>query len=275
MTRSISIGIMQGRLSDKIGEPLQSFPAKEWRKEFSYAEKLGFDQIEWLYDGLNDENNPIKSDFGIDEIIKLSNNHKVKVNSLCAHKFLDGTLFDNNFSENAKEELSELLLKSTKANIDYVILPIMDSMSINTNAKKEKLKNILDDVLNSNSPIILLECDLPAVDVKNFIDTLSSDNVKVLYDLGNATALGFDIKEELILLNDTIGEIHVKDRFFNGGMSSSLGSADTNFELAAKTLSKLLWSGSVVLETPTFNNSYAEAEKNITYAQNWVDLILS
>ena len=275
MERSISIGIMQGRLSDKIGEPLQSFPTKDWRKEFLYAEKLGFDKIEWLYDGINDEKNPIKSDFGVDEIISLSENHKVKVNSLCAHKFLDGSLFDNNSSEHAKKDLSELLFWSTKANIDHVILPIMDSMSINTDEKKEKLKNILDDVLAINSPKILLECDLPAVDVKNFIDTLSANNVKVLYDLGNATALGFDIKEELVFLNDMIGEIHVKDRFFNGGTSSSLGMADTNFELAAKTLSKLSWSGSVVLETPTFNNSYTEAKKNITYTKNWVDLILS
>ena len=53
------IGIMQGRLSNKPGQPLQSFPWNTWKKEFLRAHSIGFNQIEWLVDDA--KNNPIAS----------------------------------------------------------------------------------------------------------------------------------------------------------------------------------------------------------------------
>ena len=46
------IGVMQGRLSNPINNEIQAFPAKEWKKEFSKAEKIGYDLIEWVFDSL-------------------------------------------------------------------------------------------------------------------------------------------------------------------------------------------------------------------------------
>ena len=67
----IKIGIMQGRLSDKLSQPLQSFPWADWQKEFERAHSLGFNQIEWLIDGNNDSNNPIATLCGQKEIMEL------------------------------------------------------------------------------------------------------------------------------------------------------------------------------------------------------------
>ena len=58
----LSFGIMQGRLSQKIDLPLQSFPHDSWENEFSRAKELGFKRLEWLVDIENDYNNPIFSE---------------------------------------------------------------------------------------------------------------------------------------------------------------------------------------------------------------------
>ncbi len=271
MKQLIRTGIMQGRLSDKPGQSLQSFPWESWREEFSRANSIGFDQIEWLVDGNGDDKNPITSVDGRKEIADLSIKYDVSVKSLCAHTLIDGKLFGESVDlENAKDKFSKILLWASEAKIEFVILPIMDAMSIQSDNSKEKLKKILHEVVNNNSPKVLLESDLPAIQLKEFVDEVALDKVGILYDLGNATAMGFDIENELKLLHSMIGEIHIKDRFFNNGGSDRLGMADTSFNTAIKTINKLSWSGTFVLETPIFNNWKDEAEANFAFTRQMI-----
>ena len=46
-------GVMQGRLSKKIGNKIQAFPHKNWKSEFNKAKKLGLTTIEWTLDYKN------------------------------------------------------------------------------------------------------------------------------------------------------------------------------------------------------------------------------
>ena len=94
MLNNNSIGIMQGRLSNKLGA-LQSFPWEDWRQEFLRASSIGFNQIEWLVDGDSVSKNPISTIEGRKEIAKLQATHKVSIKSLCAHIFIDGGLLDS------------------------------------------------------------------------------------------------------------------------------------------------------------------------------------
>ena len=50
MVKSSKIGIMSGRLSEKIDDRIQIFPINSWKEEFEKASKLGFDLIEWIFD---------------------------------------------------------------------------------------------------------------------------------------------------------------------------------------------------------------------------------
>ena len=54
-------GVMQGRLSTKIGKKIQAFPSKNWKEEFSKAKSLGLKSIEWTLDYRNLKKNPILS----------------------------------------------------------------------------------------------------------------------------------------------------------------------------------------------------------------------
>ena len=45
-----NIGFMQGRLSPIQGKKIQSFPWKNWKKEFQIGRKLNFRILEWTLD---------------------------------------------------------------------------------------------------------------------------------------------------------------------------------------------------------------------------------
>lgn len=270
------IGIMQGRLSNKSAMPLQSFPWDSWEEEFVRASSIGFNQIEWLLDGVNDTNNPIASVDGRKQILYLSKKYSVNVKSLCAHTFIDGKLLSKGKSQKeAIDKLSKILTWAFEAKIDYVILPVMDAMSIRNSHSREKFKEVLCGISRHShgSPKILLESDLPAFQLKEFIDSLESNSIGVLYDLGNATAMGFNLEEDLKLLSPIIKEVHIKDRFFDNGNSGRLGTADTPFHTAFRVLKKLMWSGSFILETPIFNNWENEAKANFSFTKNLVESV--
>ena len=265
-----NIGVMQGRLSDKPNLALQSFPWDSWQKEFERANSIGFNQIEWLVDGYNDNDNPTASLEGQKEILELSDKFSVSVNSLCAHSLIDGNLLhaDPLIVENAKHKFSQILSWASAINIEFVIFPIMDAMSIQSDYAKEKLKNILHEVVDIDHPKILLESDLTAFQLNFFLDDVDMDNLGILYDLGNATAMGFDIENELRVLHADIGEVHIKDRYINNGGSVRLGNADTRFEAAVRILNDLSWQGSFVLETPILGDWQTEAYSNFNFTAN-------
>ena len=266
------IGIMQGRLSNKQGKPLQSFPWDDWKKEFSRAHSIGFNQIEWLVDEANDNRNPISSVEGRKEISYLSNKYDVSIKSLCAHTLIDGKLLSNgNSQKEAIDKFSKILFWAFEAKIDYVILPLMDEMSIQSSKSREILKKILHKVVDNKSPTILFESDLPGIQLKTFIDQLELRNIGIAYDLGNATAMGFDIENDLKLLSPHIKEVHIKDRFINNGRSVRLGNADTPFHIAIRILKKLLWNGPLILETPIFDNWKNEAKANFSFTKNLIE----
>jgi hexulose-6-phosphate isomerase len=147
----------------------------------------------------------------------------------------------------------------------------MDAMSIKNDNSKEKLKKILHEVVNMDQPTVLLESDLPAIQLKGFLDESKINNLGILYDLGNAAAMGFDIESELKILNKYVKEVHIKDRYKDNGGSSRLGIADTPIKAAIETLRDLSWRGSFVLETPIFDDWRVEAYSNFCFTNNLVN----
>ena len=273
MLNNISIGIMQGRLSEKHGQPLQSFPRDSWRLEFAHAASMGYELIEWLIDNYD---NPIATAEGRAEIKLLAAKHNIGVHSLCAHVFINGELFsEGKASEFAENYLIKVLDFAAESSIDFVILPLMERMSLRTMEAQNRLNKILTRVLHESTVTLLLESDLMASDLKKFIEGVGSSKLGVLYDLGNANALDFDIVEDLSILGTLVREVHIKDRMSNNGPSHRLGEGDTPLSQAAEILAKLSWSGPVVLETPTYNDWRQEAEYNLAFTRKWRNVVES
>ena len=55
------LGFMQGRLVPSENKKIQSFPWKNWRREFEISNKIGLNLIEWTIDRKNFFQNPYSS----------------------------------------------------------------------------------------------------------------------------------------------------------------------------------------------------------------------
>jgi len=209
------------------------------------------------------------SEDGRIEIARLEVQHNVSVRSICAHFLIDGGLLNqDDIFIKSKQNLLKILECASIAEIKFVVIPLLDKMSIKSSEAKIKIKDLLRELLDQYQNIkILLECDIPANEILSFLEDFRHENIGILYDLGNANAMGFDIEQEIVILNKYIEEVHVKDRFKNHGHSQRLGKGDTPLESAIGLLKNLSWRGSFILETPIFNEWENEANENFMYTK--------
>ncbi|MEK9702362.1 MAG: TIM barrel protein [Deltaproteobacteria bacterium] len=270
----MEIGIMQGRLSNKPGKPLQSFPLDTWTDEFTRARSLGFDCIEWLIDGNMDEFNPITTSSGREQIKFVSKNSGIKVESLCAHCFIDGNLIE--YHEGASHSYSKLMNIIDWGNeigIKTIIIPLMEGMSLSDEKKRSRLIELMRSLELGNNLKLALESDMPGKELGMLISEINRSQIGVLYDIGNANALGLNIEKDIHELSSQILEVHLKDRSSIDGVSKRLGECDTPFENAFHALKKIKWEGLFVLETPIFENWEIEAKCNIRFSQNLISIL--
>ena len=111
MTHKPQVGIMQGRLSNQIGDSIQSFPGVYWKEEFDQASNLGFNTIEWIFDS---HKNPLFHSDAISEIISIKKKYGVEINSVCADYFMEHKLFNESENEISKMIGRSRALKPTK-----------------------------------------------------------------------------------------------------------------------------------------------------------------
>ena len=65
------VGFMQGRLCDPINGLIQSFPIKNWQKEFEIAESIGINLMEWTLDSIGLYQNPLFNVAGRKRILSM------------------------------------------------------------------------------------------------------------------------------------------------------------------------------------------------------------
>ena len=94
---------------------------------------------------------------------------------------------------------------------------------------------------------IVLETDLPPKEFRKFIESFENDKVKANYDTGNSAALGYNIKEEFREIGKYFGNIHIKDRKFQGN-TVPFGYGDVDFELFFNELTKIDYNGELIIQ---------------------------
>lgn len=236
------VGIMQGRLSPRYKGRYQAFPKDRWKEEFSIAKSLGFDCIEFIYDYMDADENPLITDVGIKEIKYLAGISGVGVYSICADYFMKNTLFERNIDKRARniDCLIRLIENSSIMGITDITIPCVDESSLKSEKNKDNLKASLHECLQSAERCkinINLETDLPPAQFYKLIVDLDHPRIKVNYDIGNSASLGYNPEEELNTYGRYISVLHVKDRLYKGG-SVKLGTGNADFELVFRKLLK-------------------------------------
>jgi len=270
----MNIGIMSGRLSKQIDKEIQAFPFQEWQKEFENAKICGFSSIEWIFDL---KPNPISNEKGINEMNDLMKKSKVMVNSVCCDYFMKKQLFGNNTTEieQSCNVLKKIIKASKKLRIKNIEIPFVDSSSLKNEQDKKQIREIIQKIiplLDSDMKIIL-ETDLEPKKFREFIESFQNNKIKANYDTGNSAALGYDMKEEFREIGKYFGNIHIKDRKFQGD-TVPLGYGDVDFELFFDELSKMNYSGELIIQgaRQDFTENHIKTCKNyLKIVKQYVD----
>ncbi|WP_216678676.1 sugar phosphate isomerase/epimerase family protein [Fluviispira sanaruensis] len=250
--RKVKVGIMQGRLLPKYKERFQAHPIGYWQDEFPLASTLNLDCIEFILDCNDYEKNPLIYTGGIEEILKISKQTNVEVLSICADFFMECSLHNNDSYKVREgiEILKHLISISPKLGVKNIVIPCVDSSSLNTEQDKNKFVNSLSECLidaEKNSVCLALETDLNPFDFYNLLKMFPSENVKVNYDIGNSASIGYNPCEEFKNYGSLITNIHIKDRIKNG-KSVFFGKGDACFENVFNELKKINYSGILIMQ---------------------------
>ena len=131
-----------------------------------------------------------------------------------------------------------------------------------------ELKDLLIEVTEKFEIEILIESDLTNHENLNFIESIGSEKINILFDTGNSTRNNFTFEEEFTMFHKHIKEIDIKDYSLKEKKSVRLGSGNTNLGYIFSTLKKLNWEGNIILETPISKNWFKEASLNLHYIEN-------
>ncbi len=249
-----NIGIMEGRLTPSEGRGIQFFPFSNWEKEFYIAREIGLDEIEFIFDYDNYESNPIWNDSGIEKLKEVIKSTGVKVNSVCFDYFMRRPFFKSTLEKDKlKQENKIILLKviSSMVQLDtkLIEIPLVDASSLSNETEKEEFKVFLIDVINSSNEDIRigLETDLPPKEFKQYLEDIALSNVGANYDSGNSSGIGYDVREEIAVLNKRIFNVHIKDRIYKGS-TVKLGTGSADFSALFEELKKIGYEGSFILQ---------------------------
>jgi hexulose-6-phosphate isomerase len=246
------IGIMQGRLIPPADNRIQCFPRERWADEFALASQAGLDCIEWIYDLYGADVNPLATDAGLEKLKTLSQQHKVKILSICADYFMDKPLLRASQSEldDRLNTLYWLLDQGRLIGINRMVIPFVDASRIDTQAEFDEVVTLLKRVLQKAGKYgieIHLETSLSPGRFAELLSNLPDPLLKVNYDSGNSSSLGYAPREEFAAYGQRVGSVHIKDRLL-GASTVRLGTGDADFPALAECLRKVDYKGDFILQ---------------------------
>jgi len=262
------IGIMQGRMVPPTDNRIQCFPRERWADEFPLVAQAGLDCIEWIYDLYGADGNPLATDSGLERLKDLSRQHKVKILSICADYFMDKPLVRASQAEleDRLNTLYWLLERGGLIGINRVVIPFVDASRIDTQAEFDGVVMLLQNILEQTRETgieIHLETSLSPSRFAELLSGLPDPRLKVNYDSGNSSSLGYAPREEFAAYGERVGSVHIKDRLL-GASTVPLGTGDADFHTLADELRKVAYRGDFILQVArgTSGDEVAWARQN-------------
>ena len=251
------IGIMQGRLSPPEEGRFQAFPRLTWRDEFPRARDLGLSYLEWIYDEHGGEFNPLLQAAGVRELLQLQSQYQIRIDAICADWLMEYPLIRCSTADQETREarLWKLLTQAARIHATRVVLPMVDNASMRNNSEMTAMLRVLQRALpfaEAAGVEIHLETDLPPRQYARFLSSFPHPLVRVNYDTGNSSGLGFAVEEEFTAYGERIGSIHIKDRArqADGSIASRpLGSGSADFGAFFSCLEQIGYRGGLTLQT--------------------------
>jgi len=244
-------GIMQGRLSPPEDGRFQSFPRAAWRDEIARARAAGLDYIEWIHDHYDLGMNPIFTPEGRAELAALKEEHGIATPAVCGDWFMDFPLIRCSEAERAEREqhLHELIPIAREIGAARMVLPFVDNSRMTTAEEKAAVLAALRRALpvaEAHGVELHLEADFGPAEFAAFLAELPHPFLKVNWDAGNSSGLGYVAHEEFAAYGDRLGSVHIKDRYRKpeGGIETR----PLDFDDVFASLRALGYTGGVTLQ---------------------------
>ena len=103
-----------------------------------------------------------------------------------------------------QQTFKKLIYSAYELGIKDIVLPCVDNSSIQNKIKRSVFKENIIDILKEAEKYninIALETDLNPKEFAILIEQIASENIKVNYDTGNSTSLGYNFIDELSAVN--------------------------------------------------------------------------
>ena len=243
---------MQGRLSAPTDGRFQCFPRDSWEQEIAIAPRVPLRGIEWIYDQYGEGANPIETLAGRQLLQSTLQRNGLKVVSICADYFMDCPLVcpDDIVRQQRRERLEWLIEVCPDLAIQRIVLPFVDASKIADHTAANMVLKILESVIPKAEAAdveLHLETDMGPREFREFLKEIDHPLVKVNYDSGNSSSLGFKPVEEFAAYGERIGSFHIKDRVLGGG-TVPLGEGSTDFGSLRSCLIDIDYKGDFVLQ---------------------------
>ena len=266
----IKLGFMQGRLVPKEKKKIQSFPWKNWQKEFRIANNNKLNLMEWTIDKENFYKNPISNKKGIQKIKYLKKKFNIKIEGITCDFFMEAPFFlKKNFQ--TLDQLYLLIENSRELKIKYIVLPLVDNGRIkNKTHEKIFLKQVLklSKILEKNKVKLIFESDFEPQKLLKFINKLPKKNFGINYDSGNSAGFNYKFEDEKIYFHRVLN-IHLKDKN-KKNISVDLGKGVANFKDLFEYCEKINYKGNYILQTARNKNDVGIMKKNINFLRKFL-----
>jgi L-ribulose-5-phosphate 3-epimerase len=243
---------MQGRLCAPEDGRFQSFPRSAWEREIELASQVPLRGIEWIYDLYGEGANPLESPQGRQALMGKLGQTGQKVVSICADYFMDCPLVhpDATVRAHRLEKMKWLISICQEMRIQRIVIPFVDASKITDHAATDTVLQVLNTVLPEAQAAgveLHLETDMGPAAFRAFLDEIEHPLVRVNYDSGNSSSLGYKPSEEFAAYGHRIGSFHIKDRVL-GGKTVPLGQGDADFASLRAGLLDIDYQGDFVLQ---------------------------
>ncbi len=273
---SHTYGIMQGRLAPPEGGRFQSFPRNSWREEFRRAREAGLDYIEWIHDEYGRTANPIFSESGLQELDALKQHYDIATPALCGDWFMDWPLIRCTAEERDERErhLHELIPIAARIGANRIVLPFVDQSKLTTEEEKQTAIAVLQRALpiaRRHQVELHLEADFNPADFAAFLARVEHPSLKVNWDSGNSSGLGYIATEEFAAYGARIGSVHIKDRYKKpeGGVETRpLGTGSVNFDDVFRAVRSIDYQGGVTLQV-----ARGKDNDEVTFIRSQLDFV--
>jgi sugar phosphate isomerase/epimerase len=259
----IKLGIVQGRLIQSPPGELQWFPKDDWEKEFFIASAIGLENIELIAERNHNSKNPIWSDRGICKLLELSKRNNVNIHTLCNDHIVDYSLVKN--SSVLKQNL-DLIERGQKLNCNKFVLPFFEESEINMKNYVDFIDpiRIIAEACEKSGMVLCLETILNGKELLFLLKEIDHNNIKVVFDTGNRIAFGHNLFDDIIMLNNKIEHVHIKDKNSNNE-NVLLGTGLVNFLDVFKALKKINYKKSYTFETQRGNSAINTCKYNLNF----------